>query len=119
MGARVFGRQAEEKQNNPVIDFWFRFMPHWFNLLGYLALVGAIEFARSKTGSAVLWVVLAISYASLFGYCTGQVSKVKFSVPGIKSRRVKLGVSAIISFVLTVISILLVAAVVQEISVGM
>ncbi|WP_394713861.1 hypothetical protein [uncultured Desulfuromonas sp.] len=46
--------------------FWLKFSPVWFQLMGWLLTIGAIDAIRRINNSISVRIILAISYVSIF-----------------------------------------------------
>jgi hypothetical protein len=73
-----FDRTETEAGWIRVIDrFGLRAAPTWFNWLGWMLALGALQFFHTKSDSAALGVVLAISYGLLWLYFWGFFFRIK------------------------------------------
>ena len=77
-------------------------VPAWFNLIGWVALVGGLEFFRRKSGSVLLGVVVALSTVFIWRYLVAVIERVEFVglAPRASTRR-QFFISEAISAVIT------------------
>ena len=53
-------------------------VPAWFNILGWVALLGGLEYFRRKSGSPMLWPVIWFSYVFISRYFIAVMERVDF-----------------------------------------
>ena len=53
-------------------------VPAWFNFIGWLALVGGLEFLHRKSDSKILAVIVALSVFAIWRYLLAVFARVEF-----------------------------------------
>jgi len=83
--------------------FWVKFTPLWFQFVGWILAIGAIDAISKITSNGSLHIILSISYSSFLFFIHDHLSLLRFNFPLIRSNEAERIISIIISTLATII----------------
>ncbi len=90
-------KKSEADWIKSVDKFWLTFTPHFFELIEWLIVIGLIKYLSEKYDLLILKVILGISYLFLTFYVSSGLYSTKFLIRKMKSPRLELLISLLIS----------------------
>jgi len=97
-------------------SFWRKVTPEWFQWLGWVIMIGGLNFLAKETRNISLQIISGVSYVALFFYLQSIFFSLEFhGFPFIKSEQIRRVVSLIVSGILSVTLFLLLTSLVSEI----
>ena len=81
-------------------EFWVKATPIWFNILGWVLIIGAIKSLYTIHNAWPIRIVYSISYMALFMYLQAHINRLDFKLSFIKNNRSRRAVSIFISLLL-------------------
>jgi hypothetical protein len=78
--------------------FYLSAAPHWFEWLGWVLILGVLEFLRCKSHSIILTVVLGLSWLFFWRYLVALLDPLEIAgIPWLSSRKAKIIASTLFS----------------------
>lgn len=93
--------QLEAQVQKTIDKVFLKVTPLWFTWLGWVIMIGGLDFLSEITNNVILKIVYVLSYWALWFYLQGLFFSLEFhGLPFIKTERTRRIVSLIISAIL-------------------
>lgn len=96
--------------------FWLAVTPKWFEWLGWVLILGVIKYATEKYNSLPLNIINSLSFSFFFMYFLYFIDIEFDGLPFIKSRKLRIMISSLLSGVISFGVWLLLYTVIKEIA---